>query len=135
MTGYYVNSSSENILQFTEPDSYYGRVRKYSIGHSELVIDVGISGERSFLYTLVIDLVEYVELPMTWVGLNLCVASDEECWEMLGKIGKLGSYPSNIEIETKERLRELYRLYQFRTPRGTYRVLAAHTLVNLPYDG
>jgi hypothetical protein len=79
--------NSENILRLANTDTYMCQIQRYMIGHSVLIINARkINIPASNEIFIVFESVSFLSAPMSWQGLNLCVASMDEYGRIMHKV-------------------------------------------------
>lgn len=82
-----IPTPSENILDLPEPSEYSCRLWRYYAGHSMLVFRVAEIADFNFNpFFIVFENVQYFETKMNASGANICIASLEDCFEMMKQI-------------------------------------------------
>src|SRR5262245_27453156 len=86
-------------FEFEKPDRWNCQVVYYSVQQSELHINVQQLGSEKAL-TIVFVAVAYFEGPLTWHGAEFGVEPDENCSELLHRVGETQLLLEHIKLFT-----------------------------------
>ena len=81
---------SNNVLELSEPETFYCRVLRYEQGHSVMYIYIRKSQELNSslanTFVLILEPVLYFEGPLWWEGANFSIGPLDECVSLLWKM-------------------------------------------------
>lgn len=125
----------ENIFNLPAPIMYRVHVHRYFSGLSRMYMRVFKGQNETPAFYLLFSDVGYFEGPISWQGADFCMASADDCIQLMLKTGMIGEailqYPDAYLPITEQA-----RLYVVKTTHTPVRFIAgaAQTLTEVPPD-
>lgn len=87
----------DNIFGLENPESFSCSMRGYLTGHAMLWLEAWKTNtQREGRIFLGFAMPVYIDLPVRWENANFCVASSEECIELMGPLGMIGNFSDSM---------------------------------------
>lgn len=124
---------ASNIFNITQADTYRCQVLHYHTRLSRLYLRVFHEQRETPIFYLLFTDVGYMECPMGWTGANFCIGSQDECIELMLKVGMIGQAILRFP-DAYASITDIARLYYIDLPGTTLKWIAgsASMLQTLP---